>query len=156
MEQLGIELIVCDSPQLRGRCERLFGTWQGRLPRELHLEGITDLAAANRHLEEQFILYHNQHLRYQRGRGKPRKEGTEEGRREEGGYVLRGHGRSGPGVPEESVPSSLEFQRSLSLSGLSGLSGPEESVPIRVSGGARMDVLACTIEGTQASDRLEQ
>ena len=31
-EQLGIELIPANSPQARGRCERLFGTWQGRVP----------------------------------------------------------------------------------------------------------------------------
>ena len=27
LEQLGIELIPANSPQARGRCERLFGTW---------------------------------------------------------------------------------------------------------------------------------
>ena len=30
LKQLGIELILAYSPQARGRCERLFGTWQGR------------------------------------------------------------------------------------------------------------------------------
>lgn len=62
LEQLGIELIPANSPQARGRCERLFGTWQGRLPQELRLQGITDLRAANRYLEEQFIPHHNQHF----------------------------------------------------------------------------------------------
>lgn len=62
LEQLGIELIAANSPQARGRCERLFGTWQGRLPQELRLQGITDLQTANRYLEEQFIPHHNQHF----------------------------------------------------------------------------------------------
>ncbi len=62
LEQLGVELIAANSPQARGRCERLFGTWQGRLPQELRLRGITDLREANRYLEERFIPHHNQHF----------------------------------------------------------------------------------------------
>ena len=41
LQQLGIELIPANSPQARGRCERFFGTWQGRLPQELRLRQIT-------------------------------------------------------------------------------------------------------------------
>lgn len=55
LEQLGVELIVAYSPEARGRCERLFGTWQGRLPQELRLHGITTLEEANRFLREEFI-----------------------------------------------------------------------------------------------------
>jgi hypothetical protein len=62
LEQLGVELIAANSPQARGRCERLFGTWQGRLPQELRLKGITDLREANRYLEERFIPHHNRHF----------------------------------------------------------------------------------------------
>jgi len=40
LDQLGIELILAYSPQARGRCERLFGTWQGRLPQEFRLRQI--------------------------------------------------------------------------------------------------------------------
>lgn len=54
MAQLGIDMIPSYSPQARGRSERLFGTLQGRLPQELALAGITDLAAANRFLKERF------------------------------------------------------------------------------------------------------
>ena len=35
MKELGIEMIPAYSPQARGRSERRFGTWQGRLPQEL-------------------------------------------------------------------------------------------------------------------------
>jgi transposase len=59
LEQLGIELIPANSPQARGRCERLFGTWQGRLPQELRLRGITSLEQANHFLREEFIDFHN-------------------------------------------------------------------------------------------------
>ncbi len=39
LAQLGIELIAAYSPEARGRSERMFGTLQGRLPRELRLAG---------------------------------------------------------------------------------------------------------------------
>lgn len=59
LEQLGIELIAAHSPQARGRCERLFGTWQGRLPQELRLRGIDSIAEANRFLRDEWIEFHN-------------------------------------------------------------------------------------------------
>jgi len=52
MKQLGIEMIPAYSPEARGRCERAFKTHQGRLPKELAMEGITDMDRANRYLEE--------------------------------------------------------------------------------------------------------
>jgi transposase len=59
LEQLGIELIPANSPQARGRCERLFGTWQGRLVQELRVRDITTLEAANQFLRQYWIGYHN-------------------------------------------------------------------------------------------------
>ena len=50
MKELGVQMIAAYSPQARGRSERSFGTWQGRLPQELRLAGITTLEAANRFL----------------------------------------------------------------------------------------------------------
>lgn len=58
--QLGIELIPANSPQARGRMERLWESWQGRLPQELRLEGITTLEAANAFLIQRWIPFHNQ------------------------------------------------------------------------------------------------
>lgn len=52
MSHLGIEMIPSYSPQGRGRSERFFGTLQGRLPQELALEDITDMAVANAWLKE--------------------------------------------------------------------------------------------------------
>ncbi len=38
MKELGVHMIAAYSPQARGRSERSFGTWQGRLPQELRRE----------------------------------------------------------------------------------------------------------------------
>lgn len=59
LEELGIELIVARSPEARGRSERMWGTWQGRLPMELKKAGIRDYSGANRYLNEVFIRKYN-------------------------------------------------------------------------------------------------
>jgi len=59
LRELGIQMIPAYSPQARGRSERNFGTWQGRLPQELRLAGITTLVAANRFLRERYIVEFN-------------------------------------------------------------------------------------------------
>jgi hypothetical protein len=59
MKELGVQMIPAYSPQARGRSERNFGTWQGRLPQELRLAGITDREGANRFLEEGYIAEFN-------------------------------------------------------------------------------------------------
>ena len=55
MKQLGIEMIPAYSPEARGRSERMFRTHQERLPKELALAGITDMAAANRYLAKVYM-----------------------------------------------------------------------------------------------------
>jgi len=55
LKELGIEAIAAYSPQARGRSERGFGAWQGRLPQELRVHGITTVEAANRFLKERYI-----------------------------------------------------------------------------------------------------
>ena len=47
MAELGIESIPAYSPQAKGRIERLWGTLQDRLTKELRLAGITTLEEAN-------------------------------------------------------------------------------------------------------------
>ncbi len=49
-KELGIELIHARSPQAKGRVERLFGTLQDRLVKELRLQGISTIPEANRFL----------------------------------------------------------------------------------------------------------
>ncbi len=58
---LRIEHIPSYSPQGRGRMERLFGSWQGRLPQELGTAGVADVAAANRYIHQVFQRWHNAH-----------------------------------------------------------------------------------------------
>ena len=55
MRELGVRMIPAYSPQARGRSERNFGTWQGRLPQELRLRGIRTVEAANAFLREDYI-----------------------------------------------------------------------------------------------------
>jgi transposase len=55
LRALGVRMIPAYSPQARGRSERSFGTWQGRLPQELRLRGITTVEEANRFLREDYI-----------------------------------------------------------------------------------------------------
>jgi transposase len=62
MQELGIQMIPAYSPQARGRSERNFGTWQGRLPQELRLHGIGSLASANEFLRESYIEEFNKHF----------------------------------------------------------------------------------------------
>jgi transposase len=59
LAQLGIQHVAAYSPEARGRCERLFGTLQGRLPKELADAGITTLEAANRYIAETYLPAHN-------------------------------------------------------------------------------------------------
>ena len=60
LKELGVQLIPAYSPQARGRSERSFGTWQGRLPQELRLAGVQTLEQANRFLRQHYIQEFNQ------------------------------------------------------------------------------------------------
>mgnify|MGYP003575439483 FL=1 len=55
MEQLGVELILANSPQAKGRVERRNGLLQDRLVKELRLAGISDIQAANAFLVKTFL-----------------------------------------------------------------------------------------------------
>ena len=55
LQELGIEWIAAQSPQAKGRIERLFETLQDRLVKEMRLAGIDTLAAANHFLETRFL-----------------------------------------------------------------------------------------------------
>ena len=63
LRELGVRMIPAYSPQARGRSERNFGTWQGRLPQELHLRAITTVEAANAFLQEEYIAAFNVRFR---------------------------------------------------------------------------------------------
>ncbi len=55
MGELGSHVIYAQSPEGKGRVERLFKTLQDRLVAELRLEGIGDMQAANKYLNEIYL-----------------------------------------------------------------------------------------------------
>ncbi len=59
LHELGVQMIPAYSPEARGRSERNFSTWQGRLPQELRLRQLRTLEAANRFLREEYIAEFN-------------------------------------------------------------------------------------------------
>ena len=59
LNRLGIEHIPAYSPEARGRSERMFGTLQDRLVKELAHAGIGDIETANRWIREVYLPEHN-------------------------------------------------------------------------------------------------
>jgi len=59
LHELGVQMIPAYSPQARGRSERSFGTWQGRLPQELRLAGCATKEQANQFLRERYVAEFN-------------------------------------------------------------------------------------------------
>src|SRR6267143_1254977 len=55
LKELGIEWIAAQSPQAKGRIERLFETLQDRLVKEMRLAGIDGIESANHFLEMRFL-----------------------------------------------------------------------------------------------------
>lgn len=55
MTELRIEPIFANSPQAKGRVEKLFRTLQDRLIKELRLHDISSIETANKFLQEKFI-----------------------------------------------------------------------------------------------------
>jgi transposase len=56
--ELGVEIIHANSPQAKGRVERLFGTLQDRLVKEMRLKGISSIEEANKFLVR-YLPVHN-------------------------------------------------------------------------------------------------
>ena len=59
LSQLGVVHIPAYSPEARGRSERMFGTLQDRLIKELALAGIRDIGAANAWIRDDYLPRHN-------------------------------------------------------------------------------------------------
>jgi hypothetical protein len=57
--ELRIKLIHANSPQAKDRIERVFGTLQGRLVKEMRLAGVATCEEANRFLDG-YLPAHNQ------------------------------------------------------------------------------------------------
>jgi transposase len=59
LAQLGVKHIPAYSPEARGRSERMFGTLQGRLVKEIVDAGIETMEDANRYLSNVYLPDHN-------------------------------------------------------------------------------------------------
>lgn len=71
LRELGIRWIPAGSPQAKGRIERLWGTFQDRLLKELRLQGIRTLEEANRYVKDEFLPEYNR--RFRREAAKPQR-----------------------------------------------------------------------------------
>ncbi|MEE9910393.1 MAG: ISNCY family transposase [Deltaproteobacteria bacterium] len=71
MQQLGVTMIPAYSPEARGRSERMFRTHQDRLVKELALQDITTMEAANRYIKKVYLPAYNREFKR-----KPLEEGT--------------------------------------------------------------------------------
>lgn len=60
MKLLSVAIINANSPEAKGRVERLFGTLQDRLVKELRLAGISSITAANLFLKEFIPKFNSQ------------------------------------------------------------------------------------------------
>jgi hypothetical protein len=67
--KLGIELIAANSPQAKGRVERIHGTHQDRLVKKLRRQQIASHAEANAYLEGEYLPEHNR--RFSRAAARP-------------------------------------------------------------------------------------
>jgi len=67
--KLGIELIAANSPQAKGRVERVHGTHQDRLVKKLRRQEISSSEHANVYLEREYLPEHNR--RFARAAARP-------------------------------------------------------------------------------------
>jgi transposase len=75
MADLGVEVVFANSPQAKGRVERLFGTLQDRLVKEMRLRGISSAGEANRFIAGEFLPDFNRRF------GRPAREPGDSHRR---------------------------------------------------------------------------
>lgn len=55
MHELGVDIIYANSPEAKGRVERMWQTLQSRLPVEFAKRGIITVSAANKFLQEEYM-----------------------------------------------------------------------------------------------------
>ncbi|MFZ2303928.1 MAG: ISNCY family transposase [Minisyncoccia bacterium] len=59
MKELSVRVICANSPQAKGRVERLFGTLQDRMVKEMRLRDIKTRDVANKYIHEEYTDVHN-------------------------------------------------------------------------------------------------
>ena len=65
MYELGVDIIYANSPEAKGRVERMWQTLQSRLPVEFAKRGIKSVSAANAFLEKEYIDLFNKRFSVQ-------------------------------------------------------------------------------------------
>ncbi len=63
LTELGVEIIYANSPQAKGRIERLFKTLQDRLVKDMTIRGISTIEEANKFLET-YMAFHNKRFAF--------------------------------------------------------------------------------------------
>jgi hypothetical protein len=63
LAELGVKVIHAYSPQAKGRVERLFGTFQDRVVKEMRLAGVTDIAEGNTFLDGYLPEYNRKYAK---------------------------------------------------------------------------------------------
>ena len=59
MDELGVEVICANSPEAKGRVERLFGTLQDRMVKEMRLRDLKERDEANLYIYQNYIPDHD-------------------------------------------------------------------------------------------------
>lgn len=59
MDELGVEVITANSPEAKGRVERLFGTLQDRMVKEMRLRDMKERDEANLYVYQKYIPDHD-------------------------------------------------------------------------------------------------
>jgi len=59
LDELGVNIIFANSPQAKGKIERLWETLQSRLPVEFELQVIKTIEEANKYLKSTYLKMHN-------------------------------------------------------------------------------------------------
>ena len=114
LAELDVEWIAAHSPQSKGRVERLLGTPQDRLVKEMRLAEIDTLEAANRFLEITFWPFWEKRFTVRAARGRDAYRRLERGQRLEqilsvrvaqtvGSDLTLTNGRGLPGPPRKAV-----------------------------------------------------
>ena len=63
LAELGVEVIHAYSPQAKGRVERLFGTFQDRVVKEMRLAGVTNITEGNAFLDGYLPEYNRKYAK---------------------------------------------------------------------------------------------
>jgi len=63
LAELDVKVIHAYSPQAKGRIERLFGTFQDRVVKEMRLAGVTDIAGGNTFLDGYLPEYNRKYAK---------------------------------------------------------------------------------------------